>query len=94
MYVLQNIAVALSALSALVSLQSTQGSAWFWTGTFCTIGIGSISSVGAQGSTLSVEKEWTLVFCDGDSAALAKLNSGTASHAPHILTPWTDKFHQ
>ncbi len=78
MYVLQNAAVALSALSALVSLQSTQGSTWFWAGAVCTIAVGSISSVGAQGSTLSVEKEWTVVLCEGNSAALAKLNSGNS----------------
>ena len=76
MYVLQNAAVALSALTALVSLHTPQGSAWFWAGAACTIGIGSISSVGAQGSALSVEKEWTTVLCQGDSTALAKLNSG------------------
>lgn len=76
MYVLQNVAVALSALTALISLHTPQGSAWFWAGAACTIGIGSISSVGAQGSALSVEKEWTTVLCKGDSAVLAKLNSG------------------
>lgn len=76
MYVLQNTAVALSALCALISLHSAEGSAWFWAGAICTIGIGSISSVGAQGSSLSVEKEWTVVLCKGDSAVLAKLNSG------------------
>ena len=76
MYVLQNTAVALSALCALISLHSAEGSAWFWAGAICTIGIGSISSVGAQGSSLSVEKEWTVILCKGDSAVLAKLNSG------------------
>ena len=77
MYVLQNGAVAVSALSALVSLKSSQGSAMFWTGAVCTIASGSFSSVGSQGSTLSVEKEWTTVLCRGDSAALAKINSGS-----------------
>ncbi|KAL0018471.1 hypothetical protein WJX77_004008 [Trebouxia sp. C0004] len=76
MYVLQNTAVALSALCALISLHSVEGSTWFWAGAICTIGIGSISSVGAQGSSLSVEKEWTVVLCKGDSAVLARLNSG------------------
>ncbi|KAL3161599.1 hypothetical protein ABBQ32_010458 [Trebouxia sp. C0010 RCD-2024] len=76
MYVMQHTALVLSALSALVSLQSHQGSAVFWTGVACTIGFGSVSSIGAQGSTLSVEKEWTVVLCNGNSAALAKVNSG------------------
>lgn len=79
MYVMQHTALVLSALSALVSLQSHQGSAVFWTGVACTIGFGSVSSIGAQGSTLSVEKEWTVVLCNGNSAALAKVNSGSAS---------------
>ncbi|KAK9815567.1 hypothetical protein WJX72_006024 [[Myrmecia] bisecta] len=34
------------------------------------------SILGALGSTLSVEKEWTRALCQGDSAALARLNSG------------------
>jgi iron-regulated transporter 1 len=76
---MQNSAVVLSALSALVSLQSHQGSVFFWAGAACTIGVGSISSIGAQGSTLSVEKEWTVVLCNGNSAALAKVNSGITS---------------
>jgi hypothetical protein len=84
MYVLQNTAVALSALCALISLHSAEGSAWFWAGAICTIGIGSISSVGAQGSSLSVEKEWTVVLCKGDSAVLAKLNSGKL--LPYVIS--------
>ena len=91
MYVLQNVAVALSALTALVSLHTPQGSAWFWAGAACTIGIGSISSVGAQGSALSVEKEWTAVLCKGDSTALAKLNSGGCFASPETApagAPW------
>ena len=76
MYILQNLAIALSALSALGGLQVTQSSPAFWAAAFCTIGAGSVSSVGAQGSTLSVEKEWTATLCYGDSMALATLNSG------------------
>ena len=77
MYVLQNSAVALSALSALAGLQLTHASPVFWAAATCTIGFGSVSSVGAQGSTLSVEKEWTVTLCQGDPAGLAKLNSGS-----------------
>lgn len=89
MYVMQNTAVVLSALSALVSLQSQQGSVFFWAGKACTIGVGSVSSIGAQGSTLSVEKEWTVVLCNGNSAALAKVNSGSTSDllAPCLSYP-------
>lgn len=76
MYVIQSAAVALSALSALAGLNVVSDSPAFWAAAACTIGIGSISSVGAQGSMLSVEKEWTATLCHGDSVSLAKLNSG------------------
>jgi hypothetical protein len=89
MYVMQNTAVVLSALSALVSLQSHQGAVFFCAGAACTIGVGSVSSIGAQGSTLSVEKEWTVVLCNGNSAALAKVKSGSTSAllAPCLSCP-------
>ena len=89
MYVIQNTAVVLSALSAHVSLQAHQGSVLFWAGAACTIVVGSVSSIGAQGSTLSVEKEWTVVLCNGNSAALAKVNSGSTSalQAPYLSCP-------
>ena len=40
------------------------------------IGLGSASSVGCQGSALSVEREWTKALCRGSSVALARLNAG------------------
>lgn len=76
MYMLQNGAVAFSALSALVSYHSQQGSVVFWIATTITIIIGSISSIGSQGSTLSVEKEWTTALSQGDSTRLAQFNAG------------------
>ncbi|KAL3139042.1 hypothetical protein ABBQ32_005843 [Trebouxia sp. C0010 RCD-2024] len=76
MYILQNSAVALSAVTALVGLNLEPKSSAFWAAAFFTIGFGSASSVGAQGSALSVEKEWSTTLCYGDSAAMAKLNSG------------------
>ena len=76
MYVLQNLAVALSAVSALAGLNLEPKSPAFWTAAVLTISFGSASSVGAQGSALSVEKEWSTTLCSGDSAAMAKLNSG------------------
>lgn len=78
MYILQNSAVALSAVTALVGLNLEPKSSAFWAAAFFTIGFGSASSVGAQGSALSVEKEWSTTLCYGDSAAMAKLNSGNA----------------
>ena len=78
MYVLQDAAVALSAISALAGLHLDQKSPAFWAAVVFTIAFGSISSMGAQGSTLSVEKEWTATLCCGDSIAMAKLNSGNA----------------
>ena len=78
MYVLQNAAVALSAVSALTGLRLDQKSPAFWAAVVFTIAFGSISSVGAQGSALSVEKEWVTTLCSGDSIAMAKLNSGNA----------------
>lgn len=78
MYVLQNAAVALSAVGALAGLHLDQKSPAFWAAVVFTIAFGSLSSVGAQGSALSVEKEWTTTLCCGDSIAMAKLNSGNA----------------
>ena len=86
MYMLQNGAVALSALSALFSYHLQQGSVMFWIATAITIIVGSISSIGAQGSTLSVEKEWTTALCQGKSAALAQYNAGSCP-APCPCTP-------
>lgn len=79
MYVLQNVAVALSAVSALAGIHFQQHSPAFWAAAVSTIAFGSLSSVGAQGSTLSVEKEWTATLSSGDSIAMAKLNAGKGS---------------
>eukprot|EP00891_Asterochloris_glomerata_P005298 jgi/Astpho2/5298/e_gw1.00075.46.1_t len=76
MYIIQNAAVAASAATALISFHAPSGTPLFWIPVSATILIGSISSVGAMGSTLSVEKEWTKTLCGTDSAALARLNSG------------------
>lgn len=54
----------------------------------CPTACGSISSVGAMGSTLAVEREWAKALCQGDSAALASLNSGV--HAWHVYVRNTD----
>ena len=76
MYIMQNAAVATSAATALISFHAPPGTPLFWIPVCATILIGSISSVGAMGSTISVEKEWTKSLCGTDSADLARLNSG------------------
>ena len=87
MYVLQNAAVALSAVSALAGLRLDHMSPAFWAAVVFTIVFGSVSSVGALGSALSVEKEWTATLCCGDSIAMAKLNSGNALRNFQLLVP-------
>lgn len=79
MYLLQNIAVGLSAVAACLALGLQQGSqpAWmFWTCVTLLISLGSISSLGALGATVSVEKEWTKALCQGDAKRLSHVNAG------------------
>ncbi len=79
MYVLQNVAICLSAVASLLALRVT--AAWpvpFWFFTSMAIIAGSLSTVGCIGSAVSVEREWTKTLSEGDSDALAHLNSGTA----------------
>ena len=80
MYRLQNIAVAVSAFSAFVTSFLSPGHFFYWAFVLTTILIGAISSVGCQGSALSVEREWTKALCQGDSASLASLNAGRLQH--------------
>lgn len=53
------------------------------------IGFGAVSSVGCQGSTLAVEREWVKALCAGDSAMLARRNAGAnvMSSARRCLSP-------
>ena len=76
MYRLQNAAVALSAFSAFVTSYLGLGSFLYWACVLALILAAAISSVGCQGSSLSVEREWTKALCQGDSASLAGLNAG------------------
>lgn len=76
MYRLQNIAVAVSAFSAFVTSFLSPGHFFYWSFMLSTILHGAVSSVGCQGSALSVEREWTKALCQGDSASLASLNAG------------------
>ncbi len=48
----------------------------YWACILATIFVGSISTIGCQGTSLSVDREWTKALCHGDSAALASLNAG------------------
>lgn len=81
MYLIQNSAVACSAGAAYFALSSKPDSFPFWTLVVLLLAMGSLSSVGAMGATLSVEKEWTKALCGSDSAQLALTNSG-AHFAP------------
>ena len=76
MYRLQNAAVAVSAFSAFLTSFLSPGQFFYWAFILATIFIGAVSSVGCQGSSLSVEREWTKALCQGDSASLASLNAG------------------
>ena len=81
MYLLQNMSVAISAGAAVVALYLDQRNSIFWGCVACTMLLGSVSSAGALGATLSVEREWTKALCQGNSASLAKLNAGAQPHA-------------
>ena len=79
MYLLQNVAMGLSAVAAWLALALQHGPhpAWlFWTCVSLLIGLGSISSLGALGATVSVEKEWTKALCQGDANHLSQMNAG------------------
>ncbi|PRW32971.1 TPR repeat-containing isoform B [Chlorella sorokiniana] len=76
MYLLQNSCVAASAAAALGLLwSSVRSGPLFWAGLVVTMAAGSASTLGALGSALSVEREWTKALCGSDSAALAHLNA-------------------
>ena len=79
MYRLQNAAVAVSAFCAFVASYLGLGSFLYWVCVLALIFAAAISSVGCQGSSLSVEREWTKALCQRDSAALASLNAGGQS---------------
>ena len=76
MYRLQNIAMAVSAFSAFLTSFLSPGHFFYWSFMLSTILHGAVSSVGCQGSALSVQREWTKALCQGDSASLASLNAG------------------
>ena len=80
MYRLQNIAVRISAFSAYVATFLSPGNLFYWPCVLSIIINGAVSSVGCQGSSLSVEREWTKPLCQHDSASLASLNAGGLPH--------------
>ena len=89
MYLIQNSAVACSALSILAALSAKSHSVPFWTSIVLLMAFGTISSAGALGATLSIEKEWVKALCGHDSAFLAATNSGESSR----LSPQLNKIH-
>lgn len=62
-----------------------------WCQVWVVIGCGAASSVGCQGSTLAVEKEWVKAMCQGDSALLGRKNAG-ACCVPCNLSPHMSCF--
>ncbi|KAI3430443.1 hypothetical protein D9Q98_005038 [Chlorella vulgaris] len=76
MYVLQNAMLVISAVASLLLLWSdVRSGPAFWAALLVMMGAGAASTLGALGSTLSVEREWTKTLCGSDSAALAALNA-------------------
>ena len=82
MYLLQNSMVALSCGAALALLARGGGGgggevegllSWLLLGV--VVVAGAVSSLGALGATLSVEREWVKVLCALDSADLAATNA-------------------
>jgi solute carrier family 40 (iron-regulated transporter), member 1 len=77
MYALQNTAVAVSAAAALCILNlHLEGGPAFDLLVGLAIAAGSLSSVGAAGATITVEREWTKALSNHDSHALAVINAG------------------
>ena len=86
MYLLQNIAVGLSAAAAWIALeeqehqqqqQRQQQLDWaFWAWVTLLIALGSVSSLGSLGATVAVEKDWVKALCQGSSERLSQVNAG------------------
>ena len=85
MYIMQNTCVAISAASCLTLVRSwgsvssptppPHTALWYWVLVSVAIISGSLSSVGALGATLSVEREWVKALSAGDSTSLASMNA-------------------
>lgn len=75
MYIVQNVAVFASALMCLALLWQRPEGTIFWVLVSCAIVSGSVSSLGALGASLSVEREWTKTLSCGDSVALTQMNA-------------------
>ena len=54
---------------------------------WAVIGCGAASSVGCQGSSLAVEKEWVKAMCCGDSALLGRTNAGARGESRLQVLP-------
>ena len=73
LYALQHACVALSCAAAALAFHTTGGARAFLA--TLVIAAGSLGGVGASGSSLSVEREWTKALCGDDADALATLNA-------------------
>lgn len=77
MYLLQNFTVAVSAGSGLVLLWrgvDAPRTAVYWIFVVLSIITGALSSLGATGASLSVEREWTKALSENNSEQLATMN--------------------
>lgn len=77
MYIVQNVAVFTSAVMCLALLWRPEhfGDTTYWVLVSCAIAAGSVSSLGALGASLSVEREWTKTLSCGDSVELTRMNA-------------------
>jgi len=73
----QSVSVAVSAGACLTLMWTALAppAAAYWALMCVAILAGCSASVGAQGATLSVEREWTKVLCGAEHSALAAVNA-------------------
>lgn len=77
MYIVQNLGASVAAAAVLPLLSATPPAHWLLLALIATsVVCGSVSGIGAAGSNWVVEREWPKALCQGDSSALAALNSG------------------
>ena len=79
---LQNVGITMSAASTISAFTLKSSLVALSVSVVLTIFVGSASSVGALGASLSVEREWTKTLHHSDPAKLAKLNAGACNDQP------------
>ena len=77
MYLLQNISVFVSAFGCLLLLwRKSEENAFFFYGMIAVSILATcLSSLGATGASISVEREWTKTLCRGNDSDLAAVNA-------------------